>query len=138
MSIDWPNIAITIIVTIVTFLVVKLIETKLLIHKKRKEEIREIRRKKYEEFIETIEKILARKDNIPTKQFLDELNLIYAKMYISAPDEVIRTIKRQINDKFDAGKRKKIYLEIRKDLLGRTNVREDELCYFSEGKERPS
>ena len=117
---------------ICAYYITKLIDNKFNIKAKKEEEIREIKRKRYEEFIEIIEKILARKEGISAKQFLDELNLVYSRMFISVPDPIVKIIKKEINEMFDAHKRKKIYLAIRKDLLGRTGIQEDDLCYFSE------
>ena len=98
------------------------------------EEMREIRRKRYEEFISSIESIMSRKDNLSNKELLDSLNTIHAKMYIAVPDSVIKIIKRDLTGNFDAKSRRAIYLEIRRDLLGHTSVTEDDLCYFSEKK----
>jgi len=117
---------------IIAYFITKKIDMNLSSKSKKDEEIREVKRKRYEEYIIAIESILSRKGDIPEEEYLRELNLVYAKMFISAPDEVVKIIKQVTNEPyFDANSRKKIYLEIRKDMIGNTNVEEDELCYFA-------
>lgn len=119
---------------ILSYCVTRFIDKWIKVATKKEEEIREIKRKMYEEFIEVIEAILARKDSVSTKEFLDSLNVVSAKMFITVPDKIVKVIKKKIKKKFDANSRKEIYLEIRKDMIGRTSVEEDDLCYFSESK----
>ena len=66
------------------------------------------------------------------------MNLVYSKMYLSVPDSVLRVINEDMNNNFDMHKRKRIYHEIRKDLLGETSIGVDDLKYFSEGNQEPA
>lgn len=120
----------SLVIGLVSFYLGKKIESIVNIKNKKEEEIREIKRKRYEEFIEVIESILSRNMYIKTEELLKDLNKVYSKMYISVPKEVVRAIKKNIKDKFDANSRKEIYLEIRKDLLGVSDLELDDLCYF--------
>jgi len=115
---------------ILAYFITKKIDLNLGSKAKKDEEIREIKRKRYEEFIEAIESILSRKGDIPEEQYFKEWNLVYAKAYITVPDEVLRKIKKETGGFFDANSRKSIYLEIRKDMIGETDLAEDDLCYF--------
>lgn len=128
----WTSIVIPSIVAVVVSIITIFIKDKLTEKSKIQEEIRDIRRNKYEEFIEIIEKILSREKGANTKKYFDELNLAYAKIFISAPDDVVRTIIRDVKDEFIADKRGPTYLAIRKDLVGKTEIKADDLKYFSE------
>lgn len=132
------SVILPIVVSLITYGVTKYFDNRSkeaeeirVIASKKDEEVREVKRKRYEEYITTIESILARKKDLTQEEYLKELNLVYAKMFITAPDGVVKIIKQVTNDPyFDANSRKKIYLEIRKDMIGETNVVEDDLCYF--------
>ncbi len=132
------SVILPIVVSLITYGVTKFFDNRSkeaeeirVITSKKDEEVREVKRKRYEEYITTIESILARKKGLTQEEYLKELNLVYAKMFITAPDAVVKIIKQVTNDPyFDANSRKKIYIEIRKDMIGETNVVEDDLCYF--------
>lgn len=116
---------------IIAYFITKKIDFFLGSKSKKDEEIREIKRKRYEEFIEAIESILSRKGDIPEEEYLKEWNLVYAKMFITVPDNILKKIKEETNNKiFDANSRKSIYLEIRKDMIGDDKIEADDLCYF--------
>lgn len=106
-----------------------------------KEEIREIQRKRYEEFIDEMESALQKglestrdpskiEDN--RKIIHSILNKLTAKMFISAPDEVIKSINGSFSGTFNAEKRRPIYYEMRKKLLGQTNLTKEDLLWWSD------
>ena len=64
-------------------------------------------------------------------EYFREWNLVYAKAYITIPDSILKKIKEETDGFFDANSRKSIYLEIRKDMIGKTNLDENDLCYFA-------
>lgn len=53
-------------------------------------------------------------------------------MFISAPDEIVKLINSNFSGKFLASNRKEIYYEMRKKLLGKTNLSKDDLLWWSE------
>jgi len=106
-----------------------------------KEEIREIQRKRYEEFIDEMESALQKslesvRDSSKQKEnqkiIHSVLNKLTGKMFISAPDEVIKSINDSFHGTFNAEKRRPIYYEMRKKLLGKTNLTKEDLLWWSE------
>ena len=121
---------------IIAYFITKKIDVGLGSKSKKDEEIREIKRKRYEEFIEAIESILSRKGGLSEDEYFREWNLVYAKAYITIPDSILKSIKKETGGFFDANSRKSIYLEIRKDMIGKTNLQEDDLCYFAKAEDK--
>ncbi|MEG2100504.1 MAG: hypothetical protein RRY99_03240 [Flavobacterium sp.] len=131
------SIIVPIVLSLITILVSKYFENKSkkeeeirAIASKKDEEIREIKRKRYEEFIGSIESILSIRNDVSNEEYFKELNLVYAKASITFPDVVMRKIKEKTNGYFDANSKKGIYLEIRKDMIGETDLTEEEFCHF--------
>ncbi len=120
----------------ISYFITKYIDMKLEKSSKISEEIREIKRKRYEEFIEYIEKLLSRPREAPEKEYFDALNLIYSKMAISVPDDIVKKMTKEFDGYFDAKNRNRVYLSIRKDLLGKTGLQESDLKYWSQGKNK--
>ncbi|SRR6266508_3402066 len=133
----WGTVALLVVSFIggvISHYVVKFFDTQLERESKTDEEIREIKRKRYEEFVEYIEKLLSRGSDESNKTYFSELNLIYSKMAISVPDEVVKIMTKEFDGYFDAKNRNRIYLAIRKDLLGKSNLDESDLKYWSPAK----
>jgi len=116
----------------------KAIDTRFERNSKISEEVREIKRKRYEEFVEYIEKLLSRAHEEPEKEHFDNLNLIYSRMAISVPDDIVKKMTKEFDGYFDARNRNRVYLAIRKDLLGKTDLEEGDLKYWSPGKNKSS
>lgn len=105
-----------------------------------KEEVREIQRKRFEEFIEEMEEALQlgliyikspEKKNEVEALIHAKLNKLTWKMFISAPDEVIRKINESFSWEFTAIKRRDIYFELRKNLLWKTSLNKEDLLWWS-------
>jgi hypothetical protein len=116
---------------LISYLLMKFIDYKIVRRSRADEEIMEIKRKRYDEFIESIEAILAREDNKQAKEYLKALNLIYSKMAISVPDNIVKLMTKEFDGFFNSVNRNRIYIEIRKDLLGATSLTDKDLKYWS-------
>ena len=123
-------------VGIITYLITKKID----LHNKEKEEIREIQRKRYEEFIDEMEDALEiglpsvknSSKQIKVQRLIHQkLNKLTGKMFISAPDEIVKLINESFNGQFLAEKRRPIYYEMRKKLLGKTSLKKEDLLWWS-------
>jgi len=105
-----------------------------------KEEVRDIQRKRYEEFIDEMEDTLQigleavrdpLKKEVVHKSIHQKLNKLTGKMFISAPDEIVKKINENFGGQFNALKRRPIYYEMRKKILGKTKLKEDDLLWWS-------
>ena len=122
--------------SIITYFATKYIDKDI----KLKEELREIQRKKYEEFVVEMEDALEvwlrsiRNPNLKS-EIQDEvhtrLNKLTWKMYISASDNVIKAINNNFSWEFNAEKRREVYFQIRKQLIWETNLWKKDLLWWS-------
>jgi len=125
------------LIGVIAYLITKKIDE----HSKVNEEVREIQRKRYEEFIDEMEDALqiglesvrdpSRKKEVQ-KLIQQKLNKLTGKMFISAPDEIIKLININFQGDFLAKKRREIYYEMRKKLLGKTDLTKDNLLWWSD------
>ena len=69
---------------------------------------------------------------IKTQRLIHQkLNKLTGKMFISAPDEIVKLINENFNGSFLAEKRRPIYYEMRKKLLGKTSLKKEDLLWWS-------
>jgi hypothetical protein len=124
------------IIGIIAYLLTKKIDE----NSKVKEEVRDIQRKRYEEFIDEMEDTLQigleavrdpLKKEVVQKLIHQKLNKLTGKMFISAPDEIIKKININFLGQFNAQKRQAIYYEMRKEILGKTKLNESDLLWWS-------
>ncbi len=126
-----------VILSVFIHLFIKLIEAIFGVRTKIHEEIRDLKRKRYEDFIDAIDDLLAHAEetDIPKrKEFIGKLNNIYAKLYIIAPKHVIKLLIDNLNKHFDASSRNRIYMAFRKDLVGRIGFGREVIKYYTDKK----
>ena len=104
---------------------------------KASDEMRQTKLRRYEELVEYLEKLLSRGSEADDKAFIRDLNVIYAKMVFFVPGEIVRLMTKEFDGYFDAKNRTRLYLAIRKDVFGKTDLTEGDLRYWSLRQDRP-